>query len=83
MSDSNRPLAKVIANVPADRVLTYERNGRLPQIGELGEVDQVFTAASGAQMFSVYLLDSTGREVWAADMLESEFMSVPRRTRSP
>jgi hypothetical protein len=50
--DSDRPLAKVITNVPADRVLTYERNGRLPQIDELGEVDQVFTAASGAQLFS-------------------------------
>ena len=81
MSVSDRPRAKVIANVPADRVLTYERNGRLPQIGELGEVDQMFTAESGATMYSVYLLDSAGGELWSADMLESEFVAVPRSAR--
>jgi hypothetical protein len=73
MSVTDRPLAKVIANVPADRVLTFGSNGRLPQIGEPGEVDQVFAAATGVQMSKVYLPDSTGRQLWVADMLESAF----------
>jgi hypothetical protein len=79
----NRPLARVIANVPPERVLTYERNGRLPKIGELGEFDQAFTSDSGVQMVSVYLLDSAGQELWAADMLLSEFVAVPRDKANP
>ena len=75
---AGRPLAKVIASIPMERVLTFERNGRLPKIGELGEVDQMFTASSGERMFCVYCLDSAGRELWTADMLESEFVPVPR-----
>jgi hypothetical protein len=78
MSVSDRPLAKVIAKVPVDRVLTYERNGRLPQLSELGEFDQIYTAESGTTMYCVYLLDSAGRELWSADMLESEFVVVRR-----
>ena len=80
MNASNRPRAKVIADIPADRVLTFERNGRLPKVGELGEVDQVFTGDAGRQMFCVYCLDSVGQELWSADLFESEFVVVPRGT---
>jgi hypothetical protein len=80
MTNNARPQAKVIANVPVNRVLSYQRNGRLPKIGELGEVDQVFTAEAGEQMFCVYCLDKDGQELWSADMLQSEFVAVPRIT---
>jgi len=80
MSVDDRPLAKVIARVPPERVLSYEKNGRLPQIGECGEVEQMYTDANGATVFCVYLLDSEGRELWSADMLQSEIMAVPRNS---
>ena len=73
-------VAKVIAEIPSERVLTFERNGQLPKIGEVGEFDQIYTAASGETMYCVYHLDSGGREMWSADLLESEFAVIPRST---
>lgn len=58
--------------------MSYPGNRRLQLIRGLGEVDQIFASLSGAKIFSVYMLDSAGRELWTADMLESEFVPVPR-----
>ena len=70
-------VARIIASVPAERVLTYARNGRIPQIGEFGEFDQAFTE-SGVALQSVYCLDASGVELWCADLLASEFEVLPR-----
>jgi len=40
----------------------------------------MYTDANGATVFCVYLLDSEGRELWSADMLQSEIMAVPRNS---
>jgi hypothetical protein len=77
---SERPLAKIIAKVPADRVTSFARNGRLPEIGECGEVEQMYTDRSGAVVCCVYLLDSNGDELWAADVFASEIAADPRNT---
>lgn len=70
-------VARIIARVPVERVLNYARNGRLPQIGEVGEFDQAFTA-SGVALQNVYCLDDSGEELWCADLLASEFEVLPR-----
>jgi hypothetical protein len=74
----DRPLAKVIANIPASRVFSYEKNGRLPIVGEVGEFDHSHTAEPGVTLHGVYVLDDAGKEVWSADLLESEFVVVQR-----
>jgi hypothetical protein len=75
-------VARIKAAVPTERVLTYARNGHIPQIGELGEFDQAFTE-SGVVYQSVYRLDDFGKELWAADLLSSEFEVLPRPAAPP
>jgi hypothetical protein len=71
-------VARITAEVPVERVLTYARNHRIPQIGEFGEFDQALTAESGVALQSVYCLDASGVELWCADLLASEFEVLPR-----
>ena len=80
MRFTNPFVARITAQVPAERVLTYARNLHIPQIGELGEFDQAFTAESGVVLHSVYCLDASGLELWCADLLASEFEVLPRNS---
>ena len=71
------PDVRVIANVPPERVTTYSENGRLPRIGELAYTEQRWTE-HGREMIAVYCLDSSGEELWAADMYASELETAGR-----
>ena len=65
------PDVRVIAQIPAERVTTFSRNGRLPRVGELAYTEQCWTEG-GRTMIAVYCLDPSGEELWAADIFESE-----------
>jgi hypothetical protein len=74
-------VARIKASIPMERVLTYAKNGHIPQIGEVGEFDQAFTV-SGVAYQSVYRLDESGKELWSADLLASEYEVLPRAAAS-
>jgi len=71
MISRTRPNARVVADVPIERVQTYAANGRLPKIGELVFTEHMWTE-NGKTTIAVYSLDESGQELWSADMFESE-----------
>jgi hypothetical protein len=66
------PLARVISSVPVDRVDLGLGDGSVPQVGDIAEIDQVYTAPSGEQMHMATCTDADGRVRWVADLLLSE-----------
>ena len=72
------PFAKVVADVPLERVDTSLGDGSLPQIGDLAEVDHMYTSDSGEWMHIVVCKALDGRVRWVADLLGSEIVPVPR-----
>jgi hypothetical protein len=74
----NALLAKVISAVPIERVDTTVGDGSLPQVGDIAEVDHMFTSSSGEQMHIVVCRAPDGHLRWVADMLASEISTVPR-----
>jgi len=78
MKRSEQPLARVKATVPRDRVDITLGDGSLPQVGDIAEVDHIFTAPSGETMFIVICSSSDGSVRWVADMLETEIEAIPR-----
>jgi hypothetical protein len=72
------PKARVIATIPVERVDLSQGDGSsVPTIGDIAEVDHMFTE-SGKTMMIVVCFDEDGRVRWVADMFEHEIEPVPR-----
>jgi hypothetical protein len=68
----NKRLARVAASVPIERVDLTLGDGSVPQVGDIGEVDHMYTSESGKRMLIVYCTGPDGRLKWAADLLDAE-----------
>jgi hypothetical protein len=66
------PIARLIANVPSDRVYESCGDGSQPRIGDIVQLDQGFTFPDGKPGGMAYCMTSDGRTKWGADLYESE-----------
>jgi hypothetical protein len=62
--------APLIADIPAARV--HSKDGSVPRVGDVVELDQGFTFPDGKPGCLVYCKDHQGKYKWGAEVYESE-----------
>jgi hypothetical protein len=64
--------ARLIAEIPADRIHDSCGDASTPKVGDIVQLDQGFTFPDGKQGGIVYCVTRDGITKWGADVYESE-----------
>jgi hypothetical protein len=79
MIGSTPPKARLIAEIPVDRVDLIAGDGvSRPVVGDIVELEQGFTGPNGEPMGIVICFNDDRSVRWVADVMDSEIELIPR-----
>lgn len=69
--------ARLLVNVPPERLDEALGDGRQAKVGDIVELDQGFASSNGEPMGMVVCRNADGSIRWAGDVLDSEIEVLP------
>ncbi|RUL75975.1 hypothetical protein [Dyella choica] len=72
MERRSPPKARLLANIPSERVEYTAGDGSQPEAGDIVALDQGYIGPNGEPMGMVVCFNADGSIRWAGDVLDSE-----------